>query len=66
MLALQMSKLNMENSEGSLIKLWLRKYHVKNLVHRSEQDTVTQLCRSQFWLGHGIFCAANAAVLYKK
>lgn len=66
MLSLQKSKLNMENGEGSLMKLWLRKYHVKNLVHGSEQDTVTHLCRSQLWLGHGILCRANAAVLYRK
>lgn len=66
MLALQVSKLDVENGEGSLTKLWLRKQHVKNLVHRSELDTLTHLCSSQFWLGHGILCGADSAVLYKK
>lgn len=66
MLALQVSKLNVENGEGSLKKLWLRKQHVKNLVHRSELDTLTHLCSFQFWLGHGILCGADSAVLYKK
>lgn len=48
-----------------LSQIW-RMHHVKNLVHRSELDTVTHLCRSQFWQGHGILCGANATVLYRK
>lgn len=38
MLSLQMSKLNMENGEASLIKLWLRKHHVKNRVQSWTQS----------------------------
>lgn len=42
--AIQTSRLNMENGERSLIKLWLRKHHDNNLVHRTELDIVTHLC----------------------
>lgn len=61
-----MSKPSADAGEGSLIKLWLRKQRVESPALTCELDTLTPLRSSRVWLGHGILCGANVALLYGK
>lgn len=52
----------MDGYGRSLIKLW----HVKSPALSCELDTLTPLHSSEFWLGCGILCGANAVLLHEK